>query len=264
MRPGGDPPGHDRWATTERGIIVLDGASAFDPATPSAARYVDTLLATLTETLDRADDLAIVLRDGITHTARQLHLEPGAGPSSTVLLLRETSQRVEVAVLGDSTILIGFRDGHTERLTDDRMRHVAEDLRQRYRNRLSRGSGFDATHHRLLRGIQQAERAARNTIDGYWIAEADPMAAHHAAIRRYPRTEVAWCVLATDGAQRGLDHLHTDWAALPSDTTEQLVNRLAALHRWEAVRDTDGSHLPRSKRHDDKTLVTWTADDPKI
>ena len=23
MRPGGDPPGHDRWATTERGIIVL-------------------------------------------------------------------------------------------------------------------------------------------------------------------------------------------------------------------------------------------------
>jgi hypothetical protein len=260
-RPGGEPPGQDRWAASGRGIIVLDGASAFDPCAASADRYVDALLATLVQTLDSAADLTFVLRDAIAHVTYQLQLDPGGGPSSTVLLLRDAGERVEIAVLGDSTALIGFRDGHTERMTDDRMQHVAEETRARYRRRLSEGAGFDAQHRELLREIQRAERAVRNTEDGYWIAEADKMAGHHATVRHYPHNEIAWCVLATDGAQRGFDHLGTDWTVLPKDTDEQLADRLDDLQSWEALHDPGGAQLPRSKRHDDKTLVTWTPDD---
>jgi hypothetical protein len=52
------------------------------------------------------------------------------------------------------------------------------------------------------------------------------------------------------------DHLHGDWSALPVDA-DHLHRCLEQLHEWEADRDPDGRLLPRSKRHDDKTLVTW-------
>jgi hypothetical protein len=42
------------------------------------------------------------------------------------------------------------------------------------------------------------------------------------AVRTYPPTDIEWCVLAIDGAQRGLDHHHADWTALPDETGEQL------------------------------------------
>jgi hypothetical protein len=34
--------------------------------------------------------------------------------------------------------------------------------------------------------------------------------------------DVDWCVLATDSAQRGLDHLHIDWADLPTASAVEL------------------------------------------
>jgi hypothetical protein len=161
-----------------------------------------------------------------------------------------------VAALGDSTAVIGLRDGRIERVTDDRIARVAPDLREQYRDRLRAGCSFDSTHHELLRKIQHAERAARNKHGGYWIAEADPTAAAHASVRSYPSDLVAWCVLATDGAQRVYDHIRGNWSALPADPSD-LQSCLERLHAWEADRDPDGRLLPRAKRHDDKALVVW-------
>ena len=62
-------------------------------------------------------------------------------------------------MLGDSTAMVGLRDGRIERLTDDRLARVAPELRTRYRERFRAGHGFDDTHAALLRHIQRAERA---------------------------------------------------------------------------------------------------------
>jgi len=184
------------------------------------------------------------------------------GPSSTVLLLRDAGEWLEIAVLGDSTAVIGFHDGHTERLTDDRIQQIAPDLRARYRDRLTSGAGYDDAHRELLCRIQDLERAARNTENGYWIAEVDPAAGHHAILRRYLRADIAWCILATDGAQSGFDDHDTDWATLHKDSSQQLRRRLDDLQRREAEDDPHGHERPRAKRHDDKTVIIWTADDP--
>jgi hypothetical protein len=141
-----------------------------------------------------------------------------------------------------------------ERVTDERIARVAPGLRAQYQGRLRAGHGFDSTHQALLREIQRAERAARNRPGGYWIAEADPAAAEHTTIRRYPTDLIEWCVLATDGAQRVYDHRHGDWSARPADTG-CLQRCLEQLHEWEARCDPHGRLLPRAKRHDDKTLV---------
>jgi hypothetical protein len=259
-RAGGEPPGQDRWAATERAVIVLDGASAFDPSAPRADQYVDGFLDELRATVDSSASLPTILRDAIGRVSARLRLAPGGGPSSTILILREAGEWLEIAVLGDSTAVLGFRDGGTERITDDRISDVAVEQRRTYRGRLRDGLGYDATHRALLTDIQRAERASRNRCGGYWIAEADPAAADNAVVRRYRRAALAWCVLATDGAQRVIDHLHLDWAVLPKATQAGLDAILDDLQAWEAQQDSNASQLPRAKRHDDKTIVTWSSD----
>ncbi|MEJ3652530.1 PP2C family serine/threonine-protein phosphatase [Actinomycetes bacterium KLBMP 9759] len=236
-------------------MIVLDGASAYDPATPSADQYVDALLAALVNSLDEPVDLRAVLRDAIATASEHLGLTPGGGPSSTVLLLRNTRDWIEVAALGDSTAVIGLYDGTTERLTDDRLAGIATDLRVGYRERLRAGGGFDTGHRDKLGELQRAERAYRNATGGYWIAEADTAAADHAIVRRYRASDVIWWALATDGAQRGIDHHGIAWSDLSRASTEELAEQLEVLHQWEAQDDPNGEALPRAKRHDDKTLV---------
>jgi hypothetical protein len=255
-RPGGRGAGQDRWTATGSALVVLDGATAVEPGTPPADAYVTELSAALSATLANGADTRQALRESITYVARRLDLSAGTGPSSTVLLVQISGGVAELAVLGDSTAVIGLRDGRTDRVTDDRITRVAPDLRRRYRERLRAGHGFDETHAALLREIQQAERAARNRPGGFWVAEADPDAAEHAAVRRYPADHIAWCVLATDGAQRPYDYRQGDWSALRADV-HPLRRCLDQLHEWEAHCDPDGRLLPRSKRHDDKTLVVW-------
>jgi hypothetical protein len=260
-RPGGTSPGQDRWRVTDHSLIVLDGASAFDASAPPADDYVDALLHALAVRIDTAAALPEVLAAAIDQAAHAVAAEPEGGPSSTVAILRDLGPTVETAVLGDTTIVIGHTDGGQERLIDDRLSHVAADERRRYRDRLRGGGGYDDHHRETLGAIQTAERAARNHDAGYWIAEADPDAAAHMIVRQYPRSTVSWCVLATDGAQRGFDHLGTAWSDLAAASTTDLQRDLDALHRWECEVDPDGALLPRAKRHDDKPVVVWHAGD---
>jgi hypothetical protein len=257
-RPGTTPPGQDRWIATERSAIVLDGASAFEKGAPPADAYVDALLTGLAERIDSPEPIPSVLAAAIDQAAREVHAVPGTGPSSTVAIVREEGGWIDAAVLGDSTIVVGLADGSIERHTDDRMDQVALEHRERYRERLRTGAGYDEQHRATLGTIQTAERAVRNQPTGYWIAEAEPDAAHQLLITRYMREDVRWCVLATDGAQRGFDHLGIPWENLPAADPERLRELLDELHQWESGTDPSGAQLPRAKRHDDKTVVTWS------
>jgi hypothetical protein len=64
-------------------------------------------------------------------------------------------------------------------------------------------------------------------------------------------------VLATDGAQKHIDRLGGRWDVLASQSDEQLAGFLNSAQQWETEADADGIEMPRSKRHDDKTIVAW-------
>ncbi|WP_337826556.1 hypothetical protein [Pseudonocardia sp. UM4_GMWB1] len=258
--PGATGPGQDRWAATPNGLIVLDGATAIAPGVPPAEQYVGALLDALRTGLSSTSDLRTVIADAIDCVSSELDLTPGDGPSSTVALLRWTDHGVDAAVLGDSTIILGCRGGHEVRLCDERLESVAPVQRQSYRERLRRGSGYDETHRQLLADLQVIERRARNSDDGYWIAEATHEAGHHATVHHIDADELHWAVLATDGAQRTIDHLHMAWSVIAAKSDDEILGLLRGLHRWEAERDPDGRDLPRAKRHDDKTVATWHPD----
>jgi hypothetical protein len=76
-------------------------------------------------------------------------------------------------------------------------------------------------------------------------------------VRSFPQAQVAWSVLATDGAQRTIDQLGIDWSHMARMDARELDDQLRELHRWEDQHDPQGMTMPRAKRHDDKALVTW-------
>ncbi|MFE7068453.1 hypothetical protein, partial [Microbacterium sp. NPDC057658] len=167
----------DRIFMTRNAVIVLDGASAFVPVEVSPSAYVDTLGSFLVEglTTEPRTRLTDLLAHGIEESASHLDLRPGASPSSTVAIARKNENGVDLLILGDSKIATP-----QSVYVDDRISRFALKQRAAYRARLAAGSGYDETHRELLMALQSEQSRHRNVAGGYWIAEADPAAAHHA------------------------------------------------------------------------------------
>ena len=239
-------------------VVVLDGASAIDPVTnPDATEYVDTLgplimkLITGTPGIDLRDALA----ESIRQATERLTLAPGTAPSSTVSIVRWRDATVDLLVLGDSPVIVCFIDDSQETIVQNSQDHIAPELRHLYRQRLAARYGYDDEHRAILAEIQRREAPYRNRQGGYFVAEATPDAAKHAAIRTYPAKKVSLCAIATDGAQHLVEYLGPNWDQLATLDGCALYDLLTKLWRWESTADPDGRQLPRSKRHDDKTIA---------
>lgn len=251
------PAGDDRVFVTENAVIVLDGASAFTARDVPASTYADHLGSTLASLIEGSDQtLTALLANAIEATAADLDLTPGGrAPSSTVAMVRRREDAsLDVLVLGDSQVAIPG-----EILRDDRLAPLASTERTAYRTRLGSGHGYDAEHRQLLASLQAEQLHHRNKPGGYWIAEADSAAAKHALTRHLAPDEAPWCVLATDGAFKPMEHLGLDdWPSVAAATSDGLAALLQRCQEWEAG-DPRGQLLPRAKCHDDKTLVAVTS-----
>jgi hypothetical protein len=110
--------------------------------------------------------------------------------------------------------------------------------------------------HSRWRELVQAERAARNSAGGYWIAEALPTAAAHARRRHWDRAAIASVLVVSDGVSAGVDRYATppDWPTAFAIARKSPVDLVDLVHSAEAS-DPDGLRWPRSKRHDDKAVA---------
>lgn len=243
----------DKIFLTDTAVVILDGASAFVPVPVPAARYAELLGHHLLDALQSKHDtdLSALLEVAIQATTEQLDLSPGRSPSSTVGILRHRGDCVDVLALGDSVIVLP-----DEVVSDDRIDQLALAERQRYRERLAEGHGYDDEHRQLLRDLQTEQVKRRNVPGGYWIAEATAHAADHALTCSRPAADVPWAVLATDGAYNPMVHLGlNDWERIAHADHEVLAALLARCTTWESDEDPDARDLPRAKRHDDKAIA---------
>lgn len=243
---------------TANAVVVLDGASAIEPASVPPGVYADHLGAAIVAALaaDPGAALTGVLAEAIEAAAGELSLAGDACPSSTVAMARVTGGRADLLVLGDSFIFYDTGTG-TCVLTDDRLAAMCLPERRCYRERLAAGNGYDDTHRESLRALQREQRKHRNRPGGYWIAEADPTAARQALTLSVPVAAMNWAVLATDGTVNTARHLGLDdWPALARTGPAALARFLGLLHGWEEHGDPGGQDFPRAKRHDDKTIVS--------
>lgn len=257
-RKGSGRTNQDRYITGPNFAAVLDGASNFTEEQPQhdGGWYAETLAGSLRDILTAKPDspLPQIVEHTIESVAAEHDLRPETSPTSTIALARWDNQHVEIYVLGDSTVAIIHPDGSEDVYSDDRLTSIGGGLRRAYRERLAAGSGFDDQHRQLLNSLQTEQARWRNRKDGYWIAGASPEAARKGLATSVERQEVESMVLATDGAAVGI----TTYAAFPSWSVACGIGPERVLADVEAVeeRDSTGRDSPRSKKHDDKTLVT--------
>ncbi|MDQ2708705.1 MAG: protein phosphatase 2C domain-containing protein [Actinomycetota bacterium] len=250
---------HDRLFVTDNAVIVLDGASTFEPVEVDAGLYTETLGAAIAEQLAQQPSLPIAdaVATAIRHTVHKLDLTAGRSPSSTVSVLRAGAREVHLYVLGDSPIHYGTQ-GIDRILTDDRLSSAAIPECDRYLSQLRAGRGYTTEHQAALVALQRAQRHARNRACGYWIAETDPAAAHHALTTTIRADAITWTVLATDGAADVITHTGPSWPTIADYNPDDLAALLDHLHHWEYGTDPTGYLLPRAKQHDDKTIAAVT------
>ncbi|MFI6364468.1 protein phosphatase 2C domain-containing protein [Nocardia sp. NPDC050630] len=252
----------DHLFVTSAGVVVLDGATSHRSVDgPTGGHYAEELGKTLAEALDRESELTslvTILEGAIDRTIAALRLERGAqdAPSCTVALVRtQPSDRLDLLLLGDSTIAVGHSDGTTELITDTRLQELGLPAVDQYKSRLLSGAGYDKAHRSILVKLQRAQQCRRNRAGGYWIASTDPAAARHAFTATRSVRTTDWVVLATDGAADCIEAVGAHWRDLAAADDAELASLLHRCHMWEAEVDPNGVERPRAKRHDDKTIA---------
>ncbi|MEK2488574.1 protein phosphatase 2C domain-containing protein [Kitasatospora purpeofusca] len=261
-----DRPNEDFVAASPSAVVLLDGAGTPPGSDCGCSHGVAwfvtrlgvNLLAGVTNRPDRA--LTDCLADAITTTAA-LHAEcdlthPGT-PSATVIAVRLTDQDLEYLVLADSTLIVEHADPATGpvAITDDREALVGATLR----GSMDAVPTGTAEHGEALRRYVEAMRAHRNQPDGFWVAAADPTAAHAALTGTVPRTEVTGFTMVSDGASRLVDRFHlADWPEALKLIHDQGPAALIRAVRTAELADADGKRWPRGKAHDDTAVATVT------
>jgi hypothetical protein len=261
-RPGvgvdGRPrPSEDVVTVLPNAVVLLDGATTLRPGLPSGGWYAARLAGELAGRLTGypAMDLADLLAAAIRALARDHGLAPGESPSSTVALVRWDDEVVEGLVLADSPVVAVTEDG-VRVLEDDRIARLPR-RGPSYRDRLRDGSGYGESHVAALRTSAAAVGRLRNTAGGFWVAEADPDAAHEARRATWPRAEVRRVLLASDGVACGVDDygIFPDWDAVAALAETEGPDAVLDAVRVAEEGDPDGARWPRPKVHDDQAMA---------
>ena len=249
-------PSEDVVVVLPNAVVLLDGATSLDPALPTGGWYASRLAGELAGRLTGYPntDLADLLAAAIKTVARDHELVPGKAPSSTVALLRWNDTTIEGLVLADSPI-VAFTSEGPSLLTDGRLDAMPRGAG--YRDRLTEGGGYDENPLVAPRDAASAMATRRNVDGGFWVAEADPDAAHHAERTKWSRAEVTTILMASDGVSCGVDRygVFADWREVRDMAAaagpEAVLDRVRAAE----LQDPDGTRWPRPKPHDDQALV---------
>ncbi|WP_035797997.1 protein phosphatase 2C domain-containing protein [Kitasatospora mediocidica] len=257
-------PNEDFVAASPNAVVLLDGSGT--PAgsdcgcTHGVAWYASrlgvNLLASITNQPERT--LTECLADAISRTA-ELHADtcdlshPGT-PSATVIAVRLTEHDIEYLVLADSTLVLEPADERAPvAITDDREAQVGSVLRQPMDAEATGTPAHVAAH----RAYVEALRAHRNQPGGFWVAAADPAAAHEALTGSIPRADLTGFTLLSDGASRLVDRFAlADWAQALTVIRDHGPAELIRHVRTAEHDDAEGKRWPRGKAHDDTAVAT--------
>lgn len=137
----------DRVLVTEIAVLVLDGASAFEPVPVDPGEYAETLAQAVARrlVLDPHVEISDAVAAGISTTARVFDLHPGQSPSSTIAILRGRDRVADLFVLGDSPTYFGTSTT-SDVLRDDRLSTIAKPQRASSVDALRAGHGYSAAH----------------------------------------------------------------------------------------------------------------------
>ncbi|GAA2811121.1 integrase [Kitasatospora sp. CM 4170] len=259
-RPGRES--EDFAAASPEALVLLDGSSSptglesgCRHGTPWYVRRLGVhLLARLTDRADRS--IAECLADAIVETAA-LHggrcdLAHPNTPAAMVVAARRHGTALEYLVLGDSLLVLEFKDGPPRVIGDNQRFPGGEGLRRQVWSTVPGSAERAALHLEYALAV----RAARNNGGGPWIAAASPKAAQHAETGFVGLDRLHAVAALTDGASRyterfGLGSWGDALRLLAESGPGELIAQVRAVERTDA----DCERWPRGKAHDDASAL---------
>jgi hypothetical protein len=254
-------PNEDFVVATPDLAIVVDGAGVpMGGCHHGVAWYARQLGArTLTALAGRPDlALTVGLSEALAAVAAS-HADtcdladPGT-PCAAVGILRIGADTVDTLALSDVTVLVESKDG-PQITCDLRIEEISGTEPGAVAGML-----FDTAEHKAaIATLVATQTRTRNRADGWWVAAADPEAAHHAVVNSYPRSGARRLAIFSDGATRPADQMALYTWPEYLDLLDKLgpAALIAHVREIEAA-DPDGARHPRTKRHDDATLAYWS------
>ncbi|MDH6577498.1 protein phosphatase 2C domain-containing protein [Kitasatospora sp. MAP5-34] len=257
-----DRTSEDFLAASPEALVLLDGSSSPDSmetgCSHGTAWYVRRLgahlLARLTDRSDRS--IAECLADAIVETAA-LHggrcdLGHPNTPAAMVVAARLHGSSLEYLVLGDSMLVLQFKDDSVRPIGDNQRFPGGEELRRQVWATVPGSVERAALHMRYALAV----RAVRNTGHGPWIAAAVPKAAPHAETGFVRLDDLHAVAALTDGAARwterfGLGSWSDALRLLGESGPAALIGEVRTAERT----DPGCERWPRGKAHDDAAAL---------
>jgi hypothetical protein len=120
-----------------------------------------------------------------------------------------------------------------------------------------RGLRFgDPAHKEALSRLVACQTETRNTEGGWWVAASEPEAAYHAQTLSVPTSVVRRVAVLSDGATRPVDQMGIyQWAEYLDMLDKRGPAGLISHVRKIETDDPEGARYPRTKRHDDASIV---------
>lgn len=213
----------DRIRVLPNAIVVLDGVTSRRPPDRNGGWYATQLADELARLITDADPLTDLLAQAISNLVRRHDLVPGDSPSATAAIVRWTDTTIDALVLCDTPVVAFGRSTHV--LEDTRLADLRPDPD-------------------ILRW--------KNKPGGYWVAEAEPVAAQQALTASWPRAEIAKVIAATDGVSCGVSEYGLfSWEDLAEMPLGDALDRIREAERG----DSEHKRWPRHKTHDDQAIA---------
>ena len=258
-------PNEDWVGATSDVIVVLDGLSAPQGVggcrhgTPWYVTRLGTrLLMHATEQARLRDALAISIADVAALHGSACDLQHPGTPSSTVAMARRHGGELEALVLADSSVLVETDSG-VDVMTDTRVGDIARGAQE-----AALSAPLGVARDQRIAELVSEQRRWRNTPNGYWIAQSDPVAADQALTQKWTIDRVSRVAVMTDGASRLADTYEMrSWSTLLDLLSEQGPAGVIDETRKFESDDPDGTRWPRYKSRDDIAIAFWDFRSPQ-
>ncbi|GAB3152690.1 hypothetical protein GCM10027290_43810 [Micromonospora sonneratiae] len=260
-------PAPERPANEDAALHVGSLVGVFDGVTApegidcgcihSPAWYVQRLTRRLAEVAEECPntELPDMLAQAIERVrgdhGNRCDLDNPATPAATVCLIRANAGQMDYLLLADCTLVVDQGGNAVTALTDERFATAVAGLR---REALAT-HGIEQLAGRSVRGKYELT----NQPHGYWIAAANPEAAHRAVtgtLDLLGPARIRRAALLTDGVSCIVEKYSLmEWWQLLDALTEKGPHELIRYLRQVETSDPVGAKHPRYKRHDDATAA---------
>lgn len=261
--PGSPQRTNEDWCgatdAPTRLAVVLDGVTSPGPTgcrhgTPWYVQQLGASLLSLAAV--RENTLARALETSIMNVSRS-HADscdlshPGT-PAAAVAVVRLHEQQLDYLVLADTTVVLVSGDGHPQVISDPRVNTVATS----HVTATTHHEIGSPEHRAAINAMSNEQRRWRNQPDGYWVAAADPSAAHQALTSTVNRSDIQQAALFSDGASRIVDVFgDRTWPEAMHMLTMSGPDSLIARVRDIEQHDPAGIRWPRFKASDDAACI---------